>query len=105
MKQNNSQIKKLLTKLASGFEYTETSEEYIPDKETGDFVLSKRKITSHFVSPDLNAIKMLAELGADNQDYQNMTDDELISLKNQLVEKLIKGGEYEFKQNNNAKKV
>ena len=94
MKQNNSQIKKLLTKLASGYEYTETTEEFLPDKETGDFVLAKRKITSHYVAPDLNAIKMLAELMRDSEvDYQNMSDQELLNLKKRLIEELTKGGD------------
>lgn len=96
MKQNNSQIKNLLTKLASGYEYTETSEEYVPDKESGDFVLAKRKVTSHYVAPDLNAIKMLADY-ASGGDYHTMSDQELLRLKDQLIEKLLKGGDCEIK--------
>lgn len=98
MKQSNLQIKKLLTKLATGFEYQEVAEEYVPDKEASRFVLVKRKITSHFVSPDLNAIKMLLSLTNNTQpDLQTMTDEELLNLKAELVAQISKGGNDETK--------
>ena len=92
MKQSNSQVKKLLTKLATGFEYQEVAEEFVPEKETGGFVLVKRKITSHYVMPDINAIKMLLNLtNVDQTDFQTMSDEELLNLKKQLIADLAKG--------------
>lgn len=92
MKQSNSQIKKLLTKLATGYEYQEVAEEFVPEKDSEAFVLVKRKITSHYVTPDLNAIKMLLTLTNENQmDFQTMSDEDLLKLKEELIANLAKG--------------
>ena len=96
MKRNKKILQEILIKLAQGFTYTETIEEYIPkDKEANGeaLVMSKKKITTHYVPPDMLAIKMLLE---DNGEKVNslaqMTDEELVALKNKLINELV-GGE------------
>lgn len=88
MKQNNSQIKKALIKLASGYEYTETTEEYVPDEENNCYVLSKRKVSSHHVAPDIAAIKLLLSLDQSKEDLSAMSDEELLDLRKKLLEEI-----------------
>ncbi len=53
--------------------------------------LTKKKITTHFVPPDLQAIKMLSEIyinkNKDNS-VENLSDEELILLKNKLLKEI-----------------
>ena len=86
-------IQEILFKLAQGFEFAETVDEYSPNKEDGSMELTKRKITTHYVAPDMLAIKML--LGENDQStpaISQMTDKELIELKEKLVKEIF-GGE------------
>lgn len=97
MKPTKKLLKEILLKLANGFTYTETIEEYAPDKTqtTGeDLVLIKRKITTHYVAPDMLAIKMLFENDQQKvNSLSSMTDEELVALKNKLIKQLVGGGE------------
>ncbi|MBQ8468676.1 MAG: hypothetical protein IJ542_02850 [Clostridia bacterium] len=86
MNQTKSHIKKILKKLSEGFEYSEEVEEYV--KEEGELVLAKKKITKKFVPPDMLAIKMLLDFNENGGKLSQMTDQELINLKNSLLEKL-----------------
>lgn len=92
-KKQLKRIKEILLKLAEGFDYTETVEEYAPSKEDGSMELVKRKITTHYVVPDMLAIKMLVSDGEQNSStISQMTDLELIELKEKLAKELL-GGE------------
>lgn len=56
-----------------------------------DDSFSKKKITTHYVPPDLSAIKMLLEIygkevGGDS--ISSLSDDELLNLKNKLIKEL-----------------
>ncbi len=56
-----------------------------------NLTLSKKKITTHYVQPDISAIKILFEINrkkVDKNDIESMSDDELIKLKNKLIEEL-----------------
>ena len=56
-----------------------------------NLTLVKKKITSHYVPPDMIAIKILFEIfdkKVDEGGVENMTDDELIKLKQQLLEEI-----------------
>lgn len=60
-------------------------------QEYYELALSKKKVTSHFIPPDMLAIKILFEIfgekiGEDN--FEKMTNEELIKLKNKLIEEL-----------------
>ena len=60
--------------------------------ETQDLVLVKKKITKHYIPPDMLAVKILFEtlkekVNAD--DLDNLSDEELINLKNKLIGELI----------------
>lgn len=97
MKQNNSQIQRALMKIACGYEYTETTEEYVPNSEDNSCMLSKRKVTSHYVAPDLSAIKLLMNATQTNNDLSSLSDDELLLMKNKLINE-IGGDKNETKQ-------
>lgn len=94
MKQDNKKLKEALLKLATGFSYSEVTEEFCPkkdkDEETQKLELAKRKITTHYVPPDMLAIKMLLQ-DKEGQvtDYAALSDDELIKLKDHLVKEFI----------------
>ncbi len=96
MKATKKFLKEILTKLANGFTYTETIEEYTPEKDSNDssdLVLVKKKVTTHYVPPDMLAIKMLMENDQEKIDnLSSMTDEELVALKNKLIKDII-GGE------------
>lgn len=115
-----TKIKQILMKKAEGYYYDEESLEYIQKptkeeegqidietyiesktngrrtkrktKEEGGLVLSKKKITSHYVPPDMLAIKILLEnFGEkieDSNGLEMLSDEELINYKNQLIESL-----------------
>lgn len=96
MKASKKFIKEILLKLANGFTYTETTEEYAPEKEVVDsssLVLVKKKVTTHYVPPDMLAIKILMEDNKERvDDLASMTDEELIGLKNKIIQEIV-GGE------------
>lgn len=53
--------------------------------------IAKKKVTTHFVAPDMIAIKILFEIfekKVDEDDLEKITDDELINLKKKLLEEL-----------------
>ena len=70
-------IEKALLKKAFGYNYKEVIEEYSVD-EAGQ-KLTKKKITTKNVPPDISAVKLLLEGLSDSAgvDYTNLTDDEL----------------------------
>ncbi len=69
----------------------------IDDKNAENLTLSKKKVTTHFVPPDMLAIKILFEIyGKEiNNNIENLTDKELLDLKNKLTEELFN----EYKSN------
>ena len=84
----DEEIKSALYKRAVGFESDEIIEEYSCD-ENGKPVLSKRKITKKFNAPDISALKFLLEKNElDEQEYANMTDEQLIKEKERLLQLL-----------------
>ena len=60
--------------------------------ETQDLVLVKKKITKHYIPPDMLAVKILFETlkeKVNEDDLNNLSDDELIKLKDKLLGELI----------------
>ncbi len=78
---------KSLLKKAVGYNVSEVSEEYVVDNE-GVEQLSKRKITKKYIPPDLTALKTYLELTEGENDYENMSDEELLKIKKELIEEL-----------------
>lgn len=59
--------------------------------QTQNLTLVKKKVATHYISPDINAIKILFEIfenkvGEDS--VENLTDEELLNLKNKLIKEL-----------------
>ena len=105
-------IKEILIKKAEGYFYSEESFEYVlkPEKEEQlcfDDVLNKngkktnsqeplnlvkKKVTSHYIPPDMLAVKILFETlkeKVSENDLDNMSDEELLNLKDKLLGELI----------------
>lgn len=105
MKISQSQEKAIvsaLIKRATGYEVHEVAEEFSIKPETKEEVLSKRKVSSHYCAPDISAIKIL--LSACNllpvNELENMTDEELIKERDELLEQLKKRSKNGKKENN-----
>jgi len=119
-----NKIKDILLKKAEGFYYREETFEYIKkqnkeesqmslfdikqreeedvqSEEEGGLILAKKKVTSHFVPPDMLAIKILLENFGEKIDedkFSAMSDSELIKLANSLsreIKNISKEGEDE----------
>lgn len=84
---SDKEVKAALVKKALGFDATEIVEEYVSD-EQGDIRLSRKKVTTKNVPPDVTALKMLLE--DDDAPVSQMTDDELEKEKTRLLELLSK---------------
>lgn len=126
LNQNNiEKIKNILIKKSEGYYYSEEileyqsniqpseikqskqisifSDEQEKNEHTNekhkDLTLLKKKVTTHYIPPDLLAVKMLIEIfgkevNNDDSHLENLTDSELEDLKNQIIDKLnqIEGG-------------
>ncbi|MGN0818993.1 MAG: hypothetical protein ACI4M6_01160 [Christensenellaceae bacterium] len=93
MKNIDEKIKKAILKKATGYEVSETVEEY--QDTDGGLVLTKKKVTKKHVPPDTQAVKILLEL-TDERDLKTMTEEELESEKQRLL-KILKEFENENK--------
>ncbi len=76
-------LEKVLIKKAKGYTYHEKTEEY--NVSDGEVILSKRKVTTKHVQPDVSAVKALLELFNEQQDVSQMTDEQLAVEKLRLV--------------------
>ena len=83
----DDKLLKSLLKKAIGYNVSEVSEEYTVDNE-GVEQLSKRKVTKKYIPPDLTALKTYLELTESENDYENLTDEELLKIKNDLIKEL-----------------
>ena len=72
----------VLVKKALGYDAKEVVEEYVGGEE-GDVKLSKKKITTKYVPPDMTALKIL--LDENQKQVGDMTDEELEKEKNRLL--------------------
>ncbi len=84
----DDEIRDALLKKALGFETDEIVEEYVED-EKGIPKLLKRKVTKKFNPPDVSALKVLLE-DHKTDDFDNMTDGELMREKERLLKLLQK---------------
>lgn len=68
-----------------------SSNEIAESEEKRNLTLIKKKVSTHYVSPDIHAIKILFEIfekkvGEDS--LENLTDEELLNLKNTILKEL-----------------
>jgi hypothetical protein len=64
-----------LLKKAIGFDSTETVEEFA--ENDGEVRLTKRKVTTKVVPPDVSAVKLLLDMQEGEGDILSLSDDEL----------------------------
>lgn len=104
--QNKSNINKIYANNLSFFDNFDTGNDklnnsndkikLINDQEkfqenTQNLTLVKKKIATHYISPDINAIKILLEIFENKvgeNELENLTDEELINLKKSLLKEL-----------------
>ena len=79
-------LTKILLKKAKGYTVHEKTEEFVA--VNGQVQLSKRKITTKKVPPDVNAIKALLQLSDEEMDVCKMTDEQLAVEKLRLLKLL-----------------
>ena len=118
-KENLKKIKNILIKKSEGYFFSEEVLEYQnntkpienekvkqitifnddenenkPNEENKDLTLIKKKVTTHYVPPDLLAIKMLIEIfgkevtDKDDDNLTSLSDNELMTLKREVIQKL-----------------
>ena len=62
------------------------------EKDNEDLTLVKKKITKHYIPPDMLAVKILFETikeKVNDDDINNLSDDELIKLRDKLLGEII----------------
>ncbi len=74
-----------LEKLANGFDSLETIDDYALDPDSGELKLIKRRVTTKYIPPDLDAYKLL--YGTTN--FDALSDEELQEEKERLIRSLI----------------
>lgn len=85
---------RVLTNSNNSYDTIKSSNEnqQIPDKNNENLTLIKKKVSTHFISPDMLAIKILFEIYGKEMNENNLnklSDSELLNLKNKLTEELI----------------
>lgn len=90
---DSKDVRQALIKKALGYDAKEVVEEYVQNGE-GEVQLSKRKITTKCVPPDVQALKLLLDEET-NKPIIEMTDEELEKEKIRLLKLLneVKEGE------------
>ena len=75
--------------------FNEDENENKPNEENKDLTLIKKKVTTHYVPPDLLAIKMLIEIFGkeviekdEDDNLTSLSDNELMTLKKEVIQKL-----------------
>ncbi|HIT77230.1 MAG TPA: hypothetical protein IAD47_00370 [Candidatus Limihabitans stercoravium] len=76
-------LNKVLYKRAKGYTVKEKVEEY--SFADGEPTLTKRKVTTKHVQSDINAVKALLEMDKNNDDVCTMTDEQLETEKQRLL--------------------
>ena len=69
------QLSNALLKKAIGFDSTETVEEFA--ENDGEVRLTKRKVTTKAVPPDVSAVKLLLDMQEEEGDVISLSDEEL----------------------------
>lgn len=75
---------------ATGYDFTEVTEEYGENKE-GELTVLKKKVVTKNLPPDVSALKLLIDIEGEEDDVMKMSTDELIAEKTKILKRL--GGE------------
>lgn len=75
---------------ATGYDFTEVTEEYGENKD-GELTVLKKKVVTKNLPPDVSALKLLIDIEGEEDDVMKMSTDELIAEKNKILKRL--GGE------------
>ena len=86
MKSTKQLLKDILLKKAKGFTFKEKTEEY--SVVNGEATLTKRRVVTKSVHPDVAAVKALIQLDDERPDVAQMTDEQLQVEKLRLMELL-----------------
>ena len=86
MKSTKQLLKDILLKKAKGFTFKEKTEEY--SVVNGEETLTKRRVVTKNVHPDVAAVKALLQLDEGGADVSNMTDEQLEVEKLRLMQLL-----------------
>lgn len=73
---NKNEITEAFYKSAIGFSSSEVVEEYATD-DKGELKLIKRKVRKKEVPPNINALKVLAEISLKESDFSELSDEQL----------------------------
>lgn len=79
---------KTLYQRAVGYSADEVTEEYA--REDGELKLIKKKISTKYFPPDLNALKLYTELTQNDVSFSKYSDEELEAEKKRLLAELKK---------------
>lgn len=78
--------------LENSYDKIEVSNEIKSQEKTNqNLILVKKKVATHYIPPDINAIKILFEIfekKVGESALENLTDAELLDLKNKLIKEL-----------------
>ena len=80
-----------LTKSITKDDKIELSNEKDQQQINENLTLVKKKVTTHYIPPDMLAIKILFEIYGKEIEYDNLntlTDEELLDLKNKLIKEI-----------------
>jgi len=86
MRSTKQLLKDILLKKAKGFAVKEKTEEY--SVVNGEPVLTKKRVVTKNVNPDVAAVKALLQLDDDSPDVATMTDEQLQVEKLRLMQLL-----------------
>lgn len=85
MKKDRKQlVKDAMLKRATGYDATETVEEYV--ERDGEICLVKRKVSTKNVPPDVSAARLVMEEG--NESLTELSDEQLLAEKQRLMDLL-----------------
>lgn len=75
---------------ATGYDFTEVTEEYGENKD-GKLTVLKKKVVTKNLPPDVSALKLLIDIEGEEDDVLKMTTEELIAEKEKILKRI--GGE------------
>ncbi len=84
-KTNLDKAQDAIYSLAKGFKSIEITEEYVVDENLGQLQLQKKRITTKYLPPDVEAYKLLFG----DTLYEELSDEELEKEKQRLLKQLL----------------
>lgn len=87
-KSNNKKLKDALLSKALGYTTQEVTEEYGMSGE--EFVLQKRKTSTKSYPPDLSALQLLLDKESEYNEFEDLTDEELLQEKEKIISQILK---------------